>query len=56
MSVIFKIRKVSSVFLSCFLALLFTSTDRIDENLKSSLQVDLDKMTPGLHVQVGPMT
>ena len=29
-------------------------TDRIDENLKNSLQVDLDKMAPGLHVQVGP--
>ena len=27
-------------------------TDRIDENLKNSLQVDLDKMAPGLHVQV----
>ena len=29
--------------------------DRIDENLKNSLQVDLDKMAPGLHVQVGSM-
>ena len=36
--------------------MLFMMTDRIDENLKNSLQVDLDKMAPGLHVQVMPTT
>lgn len=30
--------------------------DRIDENLKNSLQVDLDKMAPGLHVQAVRVT
>jgi len=47
------------VFVPClpFLTLLsFMMTDRIDENLKNSLQVDLDKMAPGLHVQVNSMT
>ena len=32
--------------------MILTIADRIDENLKNSLQVDLDKMAPGLHVQV----
>jgi len=30
----------------------FVIIDRIDENLKNALQTDLDKMAPGLQVQV----